>query len=1627
MQFLANRAGNPEQIVESLDGDLDSIRRQDFLRFWYRDTPESSFDFLLDPLGTDLDSTRRWTGSLLEQPGCAHLPALIAEKSGKLDEAVAKRPLSGFDVGTCLAWSRIARLTTDMELLCTAEVHLASLLPEGHPRRIEALEKSAAGASLVDRHPLALQASYLLYLDNPGEDALRHCIDYAISAQDMECLRHFIILAQYIIPDEERTAICTSHLPDFDPELLSVDPSSAPVPALLAKKGVLDLEPLEAPENLEPVEQEVPAAMWTEDASLLLELGISNPDPGLYSEAAVLFLMAGEKAAAAGAMEDLPESHPVRTLLAFSSALIDRDAALALSSGIPLIPHATEILPFILSEISLVLDEPLPEEVAKALPDGGWRTKMDLCLRHSDWEGLSSLARNAPDDPEMKFCLARALQEQNPGQATELYLQLLQTDLARSALFQILRLAWRQESSMFLKPALLRLEQICTDPIVTLEKLRAGMETTELPAHPLVLACAFSRGLIPATAMVEMVSAPTAIRLLAWHALTGNGDVSAEMERFEGGATERELIGRLALMGMDPAGREARLAMEPTNDPLLLWWTNRGEENSGTMLDVMIAGELRKQESFDPLVLEGLPEELKPVYTEWLQLRFGERTPLCGDISLQRLLAFARGDGDRMELLESESTEADPNSPAAFGRLLLDPLVIPEEDAPWILACHRRETALMPVAQAWAPAFSSGDPKLALLAWRAGIAEELQSDDPTGNWTGLVDPVVLERIQSRWTRRRGLPEPVAPGEDMDDVQAGLWFLHGMLNGQEDPEYLRKRTEPVLQQMYKRALFRSGFWADLTRLALDLLEGDPDENEKADCYRQLVRIDSEGRSDEDSSTLTRRTLAEFHPQDSFNLLLLLDQDRLGGNPESELNWFQKLASTRTSTQERVAFTLEAWRLELVVSRTLPTRNAVADLVALDTSDSCLNWWAFCVLGEEFPYVLASREYASDTPAGMVFLRRALAQGEYETGREVYTELTDIWPEELPLLHQVLGLALATGDGLITGKTLEKMSLTAFTVENERVEHLYLAGLAMETWAEDPEGALAIYRRVLELQPDHEAFLRSRSILQRAGQAENLATLLSDRSHSETREDVLARILSDLADLQLEALMNRTAARETLMRLDRLVPDHKPGLGTLSQLHEEAGEYGHATDTLGRWLKLETDPFVRCSICRRMGSAEQMLEHPKEALGWFLQSLELDPEQLDLWEKVVDLNLQLKDAKKAVWSLRKCLTLQRNVEVRVGYLQRLSDIQENLLKDQRTARESLVEAVDISDGSLPAVESLVHFYERHADSPSRNIKLDLLWTSERQKIVRLDSASSVNRLAHFAFWKRNDTAAGLLAECASQLGADPAELPCKPATHPMDTSLLHAEDLENTLYPLELLQTQRRMIRVVHDEARRHLRDLFRKSMPAKSERIRQMPGNAIPALEKSPKNMEFYRHEGTTPKWLPLDPPVLLLPGSWDIDAITENQWRFLLSGYQFLEDARLSIPLALSTEQMVHFLAALVMTVFPDRRFEGMDASLLQEFTKYTQKIVGRKDRDLLAGTILEMGSFGKKDLDSIEDSLLRTVDRVGYLAAGAWEPVQLSLGLFDRPERPLKLLQYAVSQVHFQLRETALVVQMRG
>ena len=1622
-RFVALRNRDKQSFVRLLE-QAGPSRRLDFRRFWNSDpqNPEEDiYSCAIDPFNHTVEELRAFYGNCFNAPDVANWEALACEKRGQLSEALARRRFTGFEIPSYLALSRIARASTDVLLLSDAEIRLAKHLPEGHPRRLVALDRTAAAASLAERPHLALQASWLAYQDTPSEDALRRCIDYAIATENHDCLRFFLIQAQYIIRDDERKQIAQDYLHEEGSDWLDTDPASVGAPPILALENIWPQDAY-TPPSVDNLTAHISPENWIEDASLLLELAATTSDSHLYEEAATLFVLADEIAAAQGILSDLEES-TVRALLQTIIAFRQRDAAEAISALQYLQSQVTDPLHIALCELLLDEDTDLPEELDH-LPEV-FETSVDLCIQRGDESGLLKRL-DTTQNPLWLYVLARSISDREPAKATEAYLKLLQGDLAIPALFQILRLAWRTEKSVFIKPALMRLSQLCTDPFVTLEKIRSGMDVSEIPSHPLVIFVAYLQGIVDALTVAQHVrSTSLRLRLLTQAALRGNIESAIALTELEPGGMEPELVRRMAAWEADQNAVVASWSKVSGLTDVLRWWMDLAPEENATVCTARILDDLRARTSWDDN-WRLLPQEMQEPLESLARLRFGYIPE--GDFripSVDRMVAFALHTENRQVLLEEEYQLQSQNEAVLFGLVLFDENRLPEASCPWILASYRREKSGIPVASAWEPSWQTPNIDWSLLAWRAAICEELQADTPSTSWQMHVAPPVVERISRRWERRMGIPASLPFADAVDEVSLGMNYLHSVLLGTETIEYLEGETEPVLQELARRAMFRMGLWPDLARMYLQQLENNPDPLQKAECFRQLIRIDSEGRKDMDSAILMRRALAETYPQDLCNLLWLLETDRENANPESELVWFSAFMQQVGDAPEKTAFHLETWRLEYMLNRTLPDRENVQALLASNSSDAALSWWAFCLL-PSFPFQLATRLYDVTQESGMIFARRYAEQCSWDEAQPLWDALLAHWSAEIPLLDQCLKSAFSVGAGARCAQLLTLLSKDLLLSEEDKIECLYMAGLSEETWAENATGAVERYQHVLQKRPDHEdAFLRCRQLLLQLNRPEELAQLLQSRTHVETRPGVLARLLVDLAELQLLVLQDRPAARLTYMRLVEQVPEWKPGLSQLADLHEEASDFENAISIMKQWLSIETDPVVRCTVCRRLGLAERQLGHTHAALDWYIQSLELDPNQLDLWEYVVDLHQELADPRKAAWALKKCITLQPKMHAKVNYLHRLSDIYENQLHDKKLARDALLEAVEVSDADMDAVESLVHFYDRQADSVSRNVKLDLLWTAERQKIVSLTSVEPILRIAHFAMWKQNPQMAQLLSECAVALGVASQKLPAEPQTAPMDIETLAIEDVASFLFPSDLLQGQRRIIQVVHNEACRQLRDVFKKSLPARSERVRQIPSSLLSALGTQFKSIEIYRHSRL--QWLPMDPPVLLVPASWNLEEIHESQWQFLLGGHLFLHRIGLSIPLALNAEQMVHFLAALVQNVFPDRHFDNMDAQLVQEYSKYASKIVGRKDRDLLAGTILEMGSFDHKELSGIQDALLRSADRAGYVCAGGFAPVMQSLDLLENGNaRALKLLQFVASQLHVQLREAALVARMR-
>ena len=169
---------------------------------------------------------------------------------------------------------------------------------------------------------------------------------------------------------------------------------------------------------------------------------------------------------------------------------------------------------------------------------------------------------------------------------------------------------------------------------------------------------------------------------------------------------------------------------------------------------------------------------------------------------------------------------------------------------------------------------------------------------------------------------------------------------------------------------------------------------------------------------------------------------------------------------------------------------------------------------------------------------------------------------------------------------------------------------------EAHLENVDGALAAWRKVLELSPDSvdvlDALIR---LLQTTEEWQELVEVLLRKIDVVVDGPQRVDLLAQTAILYEEMLRQPLQAIESLQRILELDPDSAPALDGLERLQEEQEAWPELLEVLERKVALAPSGADKVALLAKSGTIlEEQLEHSERAIEAYRSLLELDPTNL-----------------------------------------------------------------------------------------------------------------------------------------------------------------------------------------------------------------------------------------------------------------------------------------------------------------------------------------------------------------------------------------------------------------------------
>ncbi|HEX4354707.1 MAG TPA: tetratricopeptide repeat protein, partial [Polyangiales bacterium] len=278
-------------------------------------------------------------------------------------------------------------------------------------------------------------------------------------------------------------------------------------------------------------------------------------------------------------------------------------------------------------------------------------------------------------------------------------------------------------------------------------------------------------------------------------------------------------------------------------------------------------------------------------------------------------------------------------------------------------------------------------------------------------------------------------------------------------------------------------------------------------------------------------------------------------------------------------------------------------------------------------------------------------------------------------------------------------------------DSKADLLLRIGVLYETRLRDADSAFSAYARAVETLPDdrqaREALARLSTT--RESFRKKRAQVLELAVQKVSDEDTLIEVLSELGQLQLDYLQDRSAAERCYLRLVELAKDRDDVVlnasRALERIHSQNGDHAALAIDLSRQADLELDPHAREQLLFRLAELyERKLENPAAAIEAQRKRLELDENRSDALralERLYDGTSRYEDL---VEVLRRRRDLSDDAGERHGLGRRIASVIEEKLADVARAIEAHRENLEAFGPDRETLASLSRLYEsagRHGE--------------------------------------------------------------------------------------------------------------------------------------------------------------------------------------------------------------------------------------------------------------------------------------------------------------------------------------
>ncbi len=322
----------------------------------------------------------------------------------------------------------------------------------------------------------------------------------------------------------------------------------------------------------------------------------------------------------------------------------------------------------------------------------------------------------------------------------------------------------------------------------------------------------------------------------------------------------------------------------------------------------------------------------------------------------------------------------------------------------------------------------------------------------------------------------------------------------------------------------------------------------------------------------------------------------------------------------------------------------------------------------------------------------------ALGEHAQAAHTYRRILDLDPKSLGALH---ALQRATERAGRHGELVEALEQEAALRGDDArsVELLSRAAEILDEQLHDQDGAIARYRRVLELDARHSHSIAGLGrIYHRAGRWEDLIDLYRRELALEKDARAGAALLHKMALLSEERMGDEEEALACFRQAVELDPTHRPSLSALARRLSDRGEHAELVKVLELTLKGLGDPAARARVAFRLGEVLERLERPDRASAAYESALAAAPGYPPASSAVARLRAAQGSWRRLADQLEREAASASSPAVAVARLAQAGDLWARSLGDPRRAADCYERALELAPRHLESWLALEALYRK-----------------------------------------------------------------------------------------------------------------------------------------------------------------------------------------------------------------------------------------------------------------------------------------------------------------------------------------